>query len=175
MTFNLTDSALTELGPPIGFVFTAHVDPSGDPHADAEALDRADRDAARFVFSTRLLSGVEWERLIGEHPPINPGDDYNPTTFVPALIQRSVIGYTVRQPGADLERHDRPLTDDEVNEIWETWPQWARKRFADTLISANLAQPPAGKARRASSTLSASVALGASAVPTSPTPPTTTE
>ncbi|MGB5757959.1 MAG: hypothetical protein WBM50_13665 [Acidimicrobiales bacterium] len=126
--------------------FTPHVEPSGDPHTDAENLERADREAVTFTLRTRVLPGTAFEALQREHPPMVRGDDVNPDTFYPALICASVTGWTVEQAGVILEKEDRAPTAGEAAEMWE-WPEFARREVRGPLVAQNVNGPALGKAR----------------------------
>ena len=143
----LPDTVDPYLGETITIRFTPHVEPSGDPHTDAEHLDRAERDAVVFTLHTRVLSGALFEALQRKHPPIVPGDDVNPDEFYPELIAESVTGWTVEQNGETIEHETRPPSLDEATELWETWPEWARRELRGPLVAQNVNGPALGKAR----------------------------
>ena len=158
-------ASIPTAGPPVTVRFVHAPELTGDTHADQEAIDAAERNALVWVFHTQALPGAEWERLLSEHPAIKAGHDFNPDTFPQALIVASITGYE-RHDGDKLESRDGPLSEDEANELWSTWPQWARTAIFGALNELNVDASP-GKARRSMRT--ASAALARQSIETSPT------
>ena len=143
----LSDTVDPYLGDTIKVRFMPHIEPVGDPHIDAENLDRGEREAVTFTLSTKVLPGATFETLQRKHPPIVPGDDVNPDTFYPALIAASVTGWTVTQTDAVLEDEARAPSLDEAVELWAEWPEWARREIRGPLVAQNVNGPALGKAR----------------------------
>jgi len=135
-------------GDTIALRFVPTPEPRDDEHLEAEALARAEADAVVFTLRTRVLPGALWEKLVREHPPQpGSGDDYDVDTMPPVLIAESVTGWHVDKAGETLEAEDRPPTVDEAAELWNEWPEWARRRLLRPLISQNVTGPALGKVR----------------------------
>ena len=143
----LTADADPYVGETIPVRVTPHIEPTGDPHTDAENLERSDREAVVFTLYTRVLPGAAFEALQRAPPPTTAGDDINPETFYPALIAASVSGWKVEQSGETLEHESRPPTLDEATELWTDWPEWARREVRGPIVAQNVNGPALGKAR----------------------------
>ena len=109
-------------------------------------------DGRRFTFGTRTLPGARWEQLLREHPPTEAGLDYDPDTFPPALLAESITGWTVHGVAPDLnapvelETEHRAPTLDETTELWQSWPQWARRQLLRPVEVQNVLGGALGKA-----------------------------
>jgi len=116
-------------------------------HAEAEravaAVESARAADVVFVFDVVALPGAEYEALQDGHP--HPERDWDPDTFPPALIAASVAGWTETGPDGET-RYDRNPTGDEVDELWTTWPQWARTKLFADIVAMNELGVPVGKA-----------------------------
>jgi hypothetical protein len=108
-------------------------DPDADPDVLA-ALDGWVRDAAPDVtvsFRTQVPSGADLERLYRAHPAADDGARWNLETFPPALIAASVIEWCSSETPGEVAA----LTEDDAVELWETWPQWARRELFTALYA----------------------------------------
>jgi len=132
--------------------FVPNVEPTGDPHTDAENQARAETEATEYQIRTRILPGALWEKLVADNPPTDTqkteGFDYHTTNFPVGLLVESITGWTVTRAGAVLEDEVRKVTVDEARELWETWPQFARRQLFAVLQSQNLYGPALGKGNK---------------------------
>lgn len=121
------------------------------PDVDPEALTAADRqipadESFAVTFSTRLLSGAEWEHL----QRISPSEDERYRWNMDALAPR-VIAAMVTEWQSTSGSHGGPFTEDEARELWQTWPQWARAELWEALYGQIIAGPgadPFGRSNR---------------------------
>jgi len=106
-----------------------------------------DDGALSFTFTTRVLPGARWERLLADHRSDVDGYDYDPETFPPAAIVESVTGWTTKQGDEILEREERQPEIAEALELWTEWPQWARMRLLRAIEIQNVNGAQLGKRR----------------------------
>ena len=104
-------------------------------------------DGRRFTFTTQILPGADWERLLIDHRPKHDGFDYDPETFPPAAILASVTGWTIHDLDEHdaVDRYDRPMNPTEARELWDEWPQWARRRLLTAIELQNVTGRTLGK------------------------------
>lgn len=83
-----------------------------------EAQAHAEEVGAVEVLHLQAVPRPEYEQLLLQHPPTEQqkadGQTYDPDGFAPALVAASVV---------DPDTGERPLTVEQVTELWATWNQ----------------------------------------------------